>query len=55
MLAFRVSMAPVPIAVQSRSGVEKWSRRIVSLTLLAPVEKRQNEANLLLMLIVYIL
>jgi hypothetical protein len=28
-----------------RRGVEKWSRRIVSLTLLAPVEKRQNEAN----------
>ena len=54
MLAFRVSMAPVPIAVHS-NGVEKWSRRIVSLTLLAPVEKRQNEANLLLMLIVYIL
>ena len=41
MLTLRVSMAPVPIAVESRSGA--W--RIVSLTLLAPVEKRQNEAN----------
>src|SRR5271166_7131149 len=30
MLAFRVSMAPVPIAVQSRSGVEKWSREVES-------------------------
>ncbi len=28
-----------------RRGVEKWSRRNVSLTLLAPVEKHQNEAN----------
>jgi hypothetical protein len=41
MLTLRVSMAPVP----HHRGVEKWRRRIVSLTLLAPVEKRQNEAN----------
>jgi len=36
-------------------GVETWSRRIDSLTLLAPVEKRQNEANLLVVLIIGIL
>ena len=41
MLTLRESMAPVPIAVESRSR----SRRNVSLTLLAPVEKHENEAN----------
>ena len=40
MLTLRVSMAPVTIAGAHFSGIEKWSRRIVLLTLLASVRKR---------------
>ena len=40
MLTLRVSTAPVTIAGAHFSGIEKWSRRIVLLTLLASVRKR---------------
>ena len=35
-----------------RRGVQKRNRRVVSLTLLAPVEKRQSKANLPMVLTV---
>ena len=38
MLTLRVSMAPLPVAGARLSAVEEWSRRIVSLPLLASIK-----------------